>query len=220
MNAPLRGHEHEFEPQYGLPEELPQSERLLWQGSPDWKSMARHVFHLRKLVVYFAVIIAIRVAVVLSNGEGMATATVSAFWLALLSAAAIGIFALVAYFSARTTVYTITTKRVVMRVGIVLTLTFNLPFKRIASADLREFSDGTGDIPLALMDNDKIAYMHLWPHVRPWRMAQPQPMLRCLKNPQQVAAVLTRAWKDCVGAAALTSSDSNQGVQAPAMKAA
>lgn len=220
MNAPLRGHEHEFEPQYGLPEELPQSEKLLWQGSPDWKSMARHVFHLRKLVVYFAVIIAIRVVMVLGEGEGAMTAAISALWLTLLAGVAIGILAMIAYFSARTTVYSITSKRVVMRVGIVLTLTFNLPFKRIASADLREFNDGTGDIPLALMDNDKIAYMHLWPHVRPWRMAQPQPMLRCLKNPQNVAAVLTRAWKDSVGPAALASHDQKHGVQTPTMSAA
>ena len=42
-----------------------------------------------------------------------------------------------AWLSARNTVYTITDRRVVMRIGIVLTLTFNLPFKRIAAAGLQ-----------------------------------------------------------------------------------
>lgn len=195
-------HEHEIEPQYGLPEELPQSERILWQGSPDWRSMARHAFHLRKLVVYFAVIIAIRVFVVLTDGLGMQTALVSALWLTILAASAMSVLALIAYFSSKTTVYTITNRRLVMRVGIVLTVTFNLPFKRITAANFRPLSRGTGDIPVELMGNDKIAYVQLWPHVRPWRYAKPQPMLRCVPNAQQVAKTLSQAWSEHMGIAA------------------
>ena len=40
MTAPRPVHEHEFEPQFGLPERLPDSERLLWQGSPSWRALA------------------------------------------------------------------------------------------------------------------------------------------------------------------------------------
>lgn len=187
-------HEHEIEPQFGLPEVLPQSEQLLWQGSPDWKAMARHVFHIRKLMVYFAVIIAIRVFVILTDGGSLHTATISALWLALLAGAAIVVLTGLAYISAKTTVYTITSQRLVMRVGMVLTMTFNLPFKRIASADLRKLAGATGDIPVKLMGNDKIAYVQLWPHVRPWRYANPEPMMRCLPHAEQVAEILAKAW--------------------------
>ncbi len=192
-------HEHEVEPQFGLPEILPQTERILWQGSPDWKAMARHVFHVRKLMVYFACIIGIRVFVILTDGGSLHTASISALWLALLSATSLLILTGLAYISAKTTVYTITTQRLVMRVGMVLTLTFNLPFKRIASADFRKLSGTTGDIPVTLMGNDKIAYVQLWPHVRPWRYANPEPMMRCLPNAEQVAAQLANAWSAYVG---------------------
>jgi hypothetical protein len=204
-------HEHEIEPQYGLPEELPSAEKILWQGSPDWKAMARYAFHVRKLIVYFAVIIAIRMFVVLTDGLGIQAAFVSALWLTLLASAAIGTLAVIAYFSAKTSVYTITNRRIVMRVGIVLTLTFNLPFKRIASADLRRQAKGTGDIPVVLMGNDKIAYVHLWPHVRPWRFVKPEPMMRCVPNAQHVAAILSNAWAAQLGSAA-----SVAGQQSPA----
>ena len=61
-SQPLAGREHEFEPERGLPEQLPAGEQLLWQGSPEWKRLAQRAFHVRKLVVYFAALIALRVA--------------------------------------------------------------------------------------------------------------------------------------------------------------
>jgi hypothetical protein len=125
-------------------------------------------------------------------------ALISALWLGLLAFVAILILTFVAYLSAKTTVYTITNRRIVMRVGIVLTVTFNLPFKRIAAANLRGLSGGRGDICVSLMESDKIAYAHLWPHARPWRFAKPEPMLRCLTNAQTVAALLTEAWSAVV----------------------
>jgi len=53
VNAASRGHEHEFEPEYGLPERLPDGEKMLWQGAPDFKALAIRVFHLRKLALHF-----------------------------------------------------------------------------------------------------------------------------------------------------------------------
>jgi hypothetical protein len=196
-------HEHEVEPQYGLPERLPQDESILWQGSPVWTSLARHALHVYKLAAYFAAMIAIRVVTILTDGGTADRALAVAAWLVILSSVALAILTAIAYLSARTTVYTITTKRVVMRVGIVLSTTFNLPFARIASAGLRRQSGNTGDIPLALMGNDRIAYLHLWPHVRRWRFAKPEPMLRGVRNPEHVAEVLTKAWAARVGEAAV-----------------
>ncbi len=193
------GHEfeHEFEPQLGLPETLPASEKILWQGAPSWKSVARDVFHLRKLAVYFAAMIALRVFFVMTDPSvtdpGRA-ALASVAWLGGIAAFAMAVLAMMAYVVGRTTLYTITTKRVVMRIGMVLSLTYNLPFRTIAQAAVRQGAGTTGDIALTLATADKIAYLHLWPHAKPWHYAKPQPMLRCLRQVDEVAAVLKDAW--------------------------
>jgi hypothetical protein len=192
-------HEHEFEPEYGLPEPLPAGERVLWQGSPDWRVLARHVFHVRTLALYFSAILLLRGAFVLSDG-GTAAAALKAIGMTLpLVALAIGIALGLAVLSARTSVYTITDKRVTMRIGIVLNLTLNLPFKRIAGAGFREVGNGAGDIPLTLAGTDQIAYLHLWPHARPWRIAKSEPMLRCVPQGEEVARVLGQAWSQSRG---------------------
>jgi hypothetical protein len=197
-------HEHEFEPELGLPEPLPQGERILWQGSPDWRMLARTAFHVRKLVLYFGVILALRAATVASAGGSGSEVAMAVVMLLPLVLVAIGSAALMAWLSSRTTVYTVTDKRVVMRVGIVLSLTFNLPLKRLATAGLRLHADGSGDIPLALSGSDTIAYLHLWPHARPWRVAKPEPMLRCVPEAAHVSAVLADAWAGATGLAVST----------------
>jgi Bacterial PH domain len=194
-------HEHELEPEYGLPEPLPRGERVLWQGSPQWRVMARRVFHVRKLTLYFGVILVLRAGTVLADGGTTAEALIAALWLLPAVLLALGMVTLMAWMSSRSTVYTITDRRVVMRVGIVLSLTFNLPFGRIAAAGLRRDPDGSGDIPLALVAAEKIAYVHLWPHARPWRLARPEPMLCSLPDAAQVARVLSQAWATATGTA-------------------
>ena len=192
-------HEHEFEPEYGLPEPLPAGERVLWQGAPDWRVLARHVFHLRTLALYFGAILIIRGAFVLNDG-GTPAAALKAVGMTLpLVALALGIALGLAVLCARTTVYTITDKRVTMRVGIVLNLTFNLPFTRIAGAGLRKVGANAGDIPLTLAGTDQIAFLHLWPHARPWRIAKAEPMLRCVLHADEVARVLGQAWSQSRG---------------------
>lgn len=194
-------HEHEFEAAPGLPEPLPPGERLLWQGSPRWQPLALRVFHARKVAWYFVALTALRVAVLAADGAAPLTMLVSGLWMAVLGACAVGLLLAMAVMTARTAVYTITDRRVVMRIGIVLTLTFNLPLSRIAAAGLRTDVAGTGDIPLALRDGDRIAWLNLWPHVRPWRLAQPEPMLRGVPDAAAVARVLTEAWSRRTGVA-------------------
>ena len=193
------GHEHEFEAQRGLPEALPAGETLLWQGSPDWKMLARRAFHLRKLAIYFAAMVALRAAFVIGDGGTALDALRSTTWPVALAALALSLVALLAWLSARGTVYTLTDKRVVMRIGIVLTLTFNLPYKRIAAAGLHLDAEGTGDLPLTLLPGDHIAWLHLWPHARPWKLARPEPMLRSVPDAQRVARVLSQAWSNATG---------------------
>ena len=113
--------------------------------------------------------------------------------LVLVGIAACAILVLIAYIQARTTVYTITTKRVVMRVGAALTITFNFPYNKISNANLGLRRDGTGTIAFELAGYNKVSYLVLWPHVRPWKMSSPQPALRCIDNPEEVAKILADA---------------------------
>jgi len=191
--------EYEFEAALGLPEPLPQDEVILWQGAPNWISMAKHVFRLQWLSLYFAVIVIWQAISVSSSEGGLAAGWSSvalAFFLAAIGLVLVG---LLAYWSATTTMYTLTNRRIVMRVGIVLTVTFNLPYKTLGSADLKLYKDGTGDIPMQIATEDKIAFFHLWPHVRPWRLATPEPMMRCVPNAKVVAAILKEAWMASTG---------------------
>ena len=87
-------HEHEFEAQYGLPERLPAGERLLWQGAPAWRELARRAFHLDKLALYFGVILALRATVVVADGGNLATALHAVVVLAPLFAIGLGLAAM------------------------------------------------------------------------------------------------------------------------------
>jgi hypothetical protein len=201
MTIQSNGHEHELEPQYGLPERLPATEKILWQGSPDARALARSAFHLRKLALYFAALVALQAANVAADGASAADVLLALVWPAGLSALGLlGVWTL-AWLTARTAVYTVTDRRVVMRIGIVLTLTFNLPLRTIESAAMRQGSGGHGDIVLALKGPDHIAWLHLWPHARPWHLTRTQPMLRALPQVADVAALLQRAWSAQTGGA-------------------
>jgi hypothetical protein len=199
---PQIAREHEFEAQYGLPEELPAGERILWQGAPDWKVLARRVFHVNKVAIYFALMMAWRFASIYADTQSMIDAFASLAWLAPFFALGLGLLLLLGWWSARTTAYTLTNKRIVMRIGIVLTVTYNLPLARIESADLHEAGSGCQDIALTLERGTNIAWLHLWPHVRPWRVAKTQPMLRALADAPAVAALLATAWSEVNGVAA------------------
>lgn len=186
--------EHEFEAQLGLPEKLPKGESILWQGAPNFKAVVVRVFHIRALLLYFGILLSYRLVSGLYDGEVLASLAMSLLWMGLLSATCLGLVAYLAHLVCATTLYTLTDRRIVMRVGIVLTMTFNFPLKKIQSAGLSAGKDGVGDIPLKLELNTKIAMFHLWPHAKPGKWANPEPMMRCIADSKAVAAILTNAW--------------------------
>lgn len=189
MNA---HHEHEFEAAPGLPEPLPRGETLLWQGSPDWVPLAIHAFHVRKLAIYFAAMLGLQ-AIYLS-GDPQAALLKPLLTSVVMALLALALLATTAWFAARTTLYTLTDRRIVMRIGVVLTLTLNLPLRQIAGASLKPLAGGHGDIALGLSGKDRIAYLNLWPHARPWQLKNPQPSLRCLPGAAAVGERIQRAW--------------------------
>lgn len=186
-------HEHEFEAAPGLPEPLPVGERILWQGAPQWGALCVHAFHLRKVALYFAVLIALQVAWLwddpLSSWTRALTISLT------LSALCMGMLAGLAWLTARTALYTLTSRRVVMRIGIVLCITLNLPLRQIRGASVLARRNGQGDIALALAGKERIGWLHLWPNARPWHLNDPQPMLRGIRDVQQVADKLLAAWQ-------------------------
>ena len=204
------GHEYEFEPQFGLPERLPSDEFIVWQGAPNVGALATTAFHFNKLAVYFAALILVCAWPAVEAGSGVMSVLMAIKWIAPLAIIGLGTLWLLAYLTARTTVYTITNKRVVMRLGIVLTVSFNLPLKQVASADVRVLQKGFGDITLALQGSDRIAWVHLWPSVRPWRISKPEPTLRAIPDVQVVADKLREAWTQSTGQAANASATSSE----------
>jgi membrane protein YdbS with pleckstrin-like domain len=213
--------EHDEEPVPGLPEELPPGERILWQGAPQWRVLALEAFHLRKLVLYFGLIGALRLVFLLEDEPtGLELAKGMAPFLVLAISGLLIVWAL-AWLSARHTLYTLTNHRVVMRIGIVLTVTFNIPFSRVGGANLRIGPDGHGDVSLEIEAPSRIPYLQLWPHARAWHVKHPQPMLRGIPQAQRVAALLTETWSQARGVRArpsLASSSpaSGQPLHAPA----
>ena len=185
--------EHDFEPIRGLPSDLPPGETILWQGEPDWTLMARRVFRVDWVAAYFVLLMAWRVVDGTAHGQDLSTAFAAAAWVAPIGIVGLGILVGLAFLNSRTTVYTLTNRRLVMRFGAALTKAINIPYKIIESAALNQKADGSGDLALQLVKPNKISIILLWPHARPGFIAQPQPSLRCLRDANKPAAVLAEA---------------------------
>ncbi len=180
------------EPVPGLPETPPPGETILWQGRPDATRLARDSLGLHWIAAYFALLVAWRVLASLAD-YSFVEALGHAVPLALAGIAACGLIWGFAWVQARATLYTITTARVAMRVGAALTLTLNLPFRRIAGADVALNGDGSGTIAMRTQGETRLSYLVLWPHVRPWRMKHTQPALRAIPDAARVARILADA---------------------------
>ena len=177
----------------GMPSRLPEGERLLWQGVPDWRVLALQAFHIRGLAIYFAVIVAWCFVSGLIGGTPAAALALSTVKLAGFGLVPILVLTGYAWGVGRSTVYSITNKRVVVQMGLVLPMTMNLPFAKVDSASLRVGKGGFGDICLSLHPGDRLAYFMLWPHARPWRMARAEPALRAIPDASYAGQILGRA---------------------------
>ena len=181
-----------------LPADIPPGERVLWFGRPEPTSLWRRAYRADIVATYFAA---------LAIWGFFASAPMVAPGAALLQAlinlgvgvAALAILGGLAYLSARTTLYVVTTRRIVLKVGIALPIFHNVPYAQIESAGLRAFGDGTGDIAVKLVNKQRIAYLTLWPSARPFHLRYPEPSLRCIGDARGVASVLTRALIEAKG---------------------
>jgi len=115
---------------------------IIWQGAPSASLLAVHALHTRKLVLYFAVMLCVQALYLV--GEPGVPVWPSVMLSAALAGLCVLLLAGVAWYSARNTLYTLTNRRVVMRIGMVLTITLNLPLKQLESASVRLLSKRGG----------------------------------------------------------------------------
>jgi hypothetical protein len=174
----------------GLPAALPAGESLLWQGKPQWRSLAIRALHARKVAIYFLILMVWSGSEALMLDQGWSAALFAAGGQLALGILAAALLTGIAWLVARTTIYSITTERIAIRFGVALQFTINLPFTSVEVAQMALHSDGTGDIPLGLSRRQQVSFLLLWPHVRPWHFWKVQPMLRAISEPAKVAALL------------------------------
>ncbi len=185
--------EHEIEPVPGLPGQLPAGERILWQGRPSARLVARHSLKNIYLAAYFVVLALWAIAAGLSDGQPVGGILFAVAVLTAIGALLIGLVELFAWGVERTTLYTITTERLVMRFGVALSMTLNLPYRQINAVSMAERGKRGGTIAVALLPGHKLSWLVQWPHVRGWRFSEPQPALICLEDAAGVAEILARA---------------------------
>jgi len=176
----------------GVNEALPAGERVLWEGAPDAKALARHLFFLRPISVYLTAMVLWWIAVNASQASSVG------FWVTLATQLVLsGGVVLAAWMFARAiargTTYAITDRRIVMNFGVIFPLTINVPLHYVQGASAKQFSDRTGQIAVQLNRKEKLAWIVLFPHVRPWTFNNPEPLLRGLSDPVKVGEILREA---------------------------
>ena len=182
------------EPIEGLPELLPKGEVILWQGRPNWLRLTIELLNLWWVIGYFGLLAAWRFLTVIDYMPlGTAFSASIPF---LFVAAFVGLLLCgVGYIQAKATLYTITNRRVVMRIGAALTLTLNLPFTKIDNAAVAKKRGGFGNIAFETSGDTKFSFFVLWPHARSWYFGKPQPTLKCIPDIEKVSSILGQAAK-------------------------
>ena len=82
-----------------------------------------------------------------------------------------------------------------MRVGVALPITLNLPFSKLAAAAGKKVSSKTnsGNLSFDVLPEERIGWLMVWPHTRPWHMTRAQPSFRHIDNFDAVAETLATA---------------------------
>jgi hypothetical protein len=188
--------EHDFEAVRGLPGHLPEGEHILWQGAPRWTTLAQQAFHVRAVAAYFGLMFGWRLVASVGAGQTLGSVLHSILLVSPIAVLTVATLAGLGWLYSRTTVYTITNKRLVIRFGVALPKAFNIPLTIVESAAVKTLPNGAGDLALTLKDGNKIAFAHLWPNARPWKLASPEPTFRALADVQGAATILAAAMKD------------------------
>ncbi|MDT7953652.1 MAG: photosynthetic complex putative assembly protein PuhB [Acetobacteraceae bacterium] len=175
------------------PVRLAADEGTVWQGGPSFAAMLVRLYHIRIVAGYGVALTFADLVQAKLHGETLWPALAAVIPGTITTLGAMAIFAALAWFSARTTRYTITSHRVVLQCGVALPKTVGLPLSHIEAVAVRVRADGTGDITLKPKPGSPLVYLKLWPFARPWHFRAPEPMLREVPNAGYVASMLSRA---------------------------
>lgn len=165
----------------------------LWTGRPRWTAAARHIWKVRWVAAYFAVLLADGARIAMAGVHAPPHAWGGEGKLLAASLVVVGGLLGMAALTARTTRYTIDARTVTLRYGMALPATLVIPFAAIEHVGVRVQDDGSGDVALRLKRGQGVVYPKLWPHARPWRFRRAEPMLRCIPDAGSAAALLCRA---------------------------
>ncbi len=165
----------------------------LWEGRPGWWASAVHIWKVRWVAAYFAVLAADGLRLAFAAPAQRTAAWGAEGRLLVVSAIVLCGLLLLAALTRRTTRYTIESRSVTLRYGLALRATLVIPFAAIEAVAARTHRDGTGDVALRLKPGPGVIYPKLWPHVRPWPLLRAEPMLRCVPDAGVAAALLCRA---------------------------
>ncbi len=187
-----RNKDFDFEVSPGIPAPLPKGEEVLWQGSPQAYALARGAYKINWILAYMLIVVVWRAGGAWADG-GLPLALATGVPYLVLAAAGYGVIFALAWAQARASIYTITTARVIMKVGAALPVTYTIPFLRVGTARLDQQADGTGTIALQLTDGLRLSYAVLWPHLRPGHARDTQPAFRCIPDAGHVARLLSDA---------------------------
>lgn len=193
----MRFHDEEDAPgeaEPGLPEALPDGERVLWRGSPRPLAFAARVFRFRWVCGWFALVIGARFIAGLTSGDISAATDVATLGLAA-AAVSIAVLTLLGVAMARSTIYTVTDRRIVLRYGVAIRKYVNLPYAAMRNLAIKHYKDGSGDLVVAMNGGAGTGFLRLWPHARPFRFANAEAALRSIPDAKSVAARVAEAVK-------------------------
>ena len=171
-------------------------ERVIWEGRPDWRAVARDVLHVRFVAGYFGLMLIWEFATDRAAGWGPFDTVWRGTGLFVAGSVVLALCAVFACAIAQTTRYTLTTERCILDYGVALTASLSVPLHRMASVGVDARHDGRGDILLTPKPGTRLRYLKLWPHARPWRWGRAEPMLRGVPDVMAVAAAISQAARD------------------------
>ncbi len=176
-----------------LAESLPADEMLIWQGRPEATAIATRAMYLWYVVAYLLGLAVFRTGFLVMSDAPLSEWSALLAWQLLASLFIVGIILGLAAVYGKSTIYTLTNRRLILRTGAAVPIHVNFPLEQIAAADLTVFSDGTGDIALKLDNSDKLYWLLLWPNIRSWWVRPLQPLLRGLRDFELAASALASA---------------------------
>jgi hypothetical protein len=149
--------------------------------------------HLRAVLLYWALVAAGFMLAGLFTERGPGDLAADLLWLVVVGVLGAGVLLGLAAAVRRSTTYAVTDRRIVIRLGVALPATFNLPLHTVDSVDLRDLGGGKGDLVFTPAGTDRVGWLLLWPHAKPWAFRNPLPAFRAVPDAAAIGRLVAAA---------------------------